>query len=96
MDGSQKSLRDLYNCSCDELNQIIEIAKRNGSLGSRLTGAGWGGCTVHLVPKPKVEVFISAMRTQYYAKKFPELSRAQLEDACFDTQPAGGACVYKV
>jgi galactokinase len=48
------------------------------------------------VPKPKVEVFISAMRTQYYAKKFPELSRAQLEDACFDTQPAGGACVYKV
>ncbi len=49
-----------------------------------------------LVPKPKVEVFISAMRTQYYAKKFPELSKAQLEDACFDTQPAGGACVYKV
>ncbi|SPO44433.1 related to GAL1 - galactokinase [Moesziomyces antarcticus] len=96
MDGSQKSLRELYNCSCDELNQIIEIAKRNGSLGSRLTGAGWGGCTVHLVPKPKVEVFISAMRTQYYAKKFPELSKAQLEDACFDTQPAGGACVYKV
>ncbi|CDS82431.1 related to GAL1-galactokinase [Sporisorium scitamineum] len=96
MDGSQASLRDLYNCSCDELNQVIDIAKRNGSLGSRLTGAGWGGCTVHLVPKPKVEVFISAMRTQYYGKKFPELSEAQLEDACFDTQPAGGACVYKV
>ncbi|TKY87377.1 hypothetical protein EX895_004054 [Sporisorium graminicola] len=96
MDGSQASLRDLYNCSCAELNQVIDIAKRNGSLGSRLTGAGWGGCTVHLVPKPKVEVFISAMRTQYYAKKFPELSNAQLEDACFDTQPAGGACVYKV
>lgn len=96
MDGSQASLRDLYNCSCDELNQVVEIAKRNGSLGSRLTGAGWGGCTVHLVPKPKVEVFISAMRTQYYAKKFPDLTKAQLEDACFDTQPAGGACVYKV
>ncbi|SPO23501.1 related to GAL1 - galactokinase [Ustilago trichophora] len=96
MDGSQNSLRDLYNCSCDELNQVVEIAKRNGSLGSRLTGAGWGGCTVHLVPKPKVEVFISAMRTQYYAKRFPQLTKTQLEDACFDTQPAGGACVYKV
>lgn len=96
MDGSQHSLRDLYNCSCDELDEVVEIAKRNGSLGSRLTGAGWGGCTVHLVPKPKVDVFISAMRTQYYAKKFPELTQAQLEDACFDTQPAGGACVYKV
>lgn len=96
MDGSQTSLRELYNCSCDELNQVIDIAKRNGSLGSRLTGAGWGGCTVHLVPKPKVEVFISAMRTQYYKKRFPGLSEQELQDACFDTQPAGGACVYKV
>lgn len=96
MDGSQNSLRDLYNCSCDELNQVIDIAKRNGSVGSRLTGAGWGGCTVHLVPKPKVEVFISAMRTQYFKKKFPALNEDELQDACFDTQPAGGACVYKV
>ncbi|KAJ1028406.1 hypothetical protein NDA16_001573 [Ustilago loliicola] len=96
MDGSQASLRDLYNCSCDELNQVVDIAKRNGSLGSRLTGAGWGGCTVHLVPKPKVEVFISAMRTQFYAKRWPELTEEQFEDACFDTQPAGGACVYQV
>ncbi|SOV04897.1 related to GAL1 - galactokinase [Ustilago sp. UG-2017a] len=96
MDGSQASLRDLYNCSCDELNEVVDIAKRNGSLGSRLTGAGWGGCTVHLVAKPKVQVFISAMRTQYYAKRWPELTKEQLEDACFDTQPAGGACVYQV
>lgn len=96
MDGSQQSLRDLYNCSCDELNEVIEIAKRNGSLGSRLTGAGWGGCTVHLVPKPKVEVFVSAMKKHYFSERFPELTKEQLEDACFDTQPAGGACVYKV
>ncbi|KAJ9477935.1 Galactokinase [Pseudozyma hubeiensis] len=98
MDDSQSSLRDLYNCSCDELNTVIDIAKRNGSLGSRLTGAGWGGCTVHLVPKKNVEVFISAMRTQYYAKRFEGkgLSEDELNDACFDTKPAGGACVYKV
>ncbi|PWY98565.1 Galactokinase [Testicularia cyperi] len=96
MDGSQASLRDYFDCSCPELNEIIEIAKRNGSLGSRLTGAGWGGCTVHLVPKPKVETFISALRSKYYAKRFPDLDQSQLEDACFDTQPAGGACVYKV
>ncbi|SNX82840.1 related to GAL1 - galactokinase [Melanopsichium pennsylvanicum] len=96
MGASQNSLRDLYDCSCEELNQVIEIAKRNGSLGSRLTGAGWGGCTVHLVPKPKVEVFISAMRSQYFANRWPDLTQQQLADACFDTQPAGGACVYKV
>ncbi|EPQ32073.1 uncharacterized protein PFL1_00271 [Pseudozyma flocculosa PF-1] len=96
MDGSQASLRDLYNCSCPELDEVISIAKANGALGSRLTGAGWGGCTVHLVPKPKVQSFIQAIRTGYYAKKFPDLTEEQLQDACFDTQPAGGACVYKV
>ena len=96
MDGSQASLRDLYNCSCPELNELIALAKQNGALGSRLTGAGWGGCTVHLVPKPKVESFINALREGYYKKNFPHLSQEQVEDACFDTQPAGGACVYKV
>ncbi|KAN0066514.1 galactokinase [Thecaphora frezii] len=96
MDDSQASLRDLFNCSCDELNEVVTIAKQNGSLGSRLTGAGWGGCTVHLVPKQKVQTFIEALRKGYYAKKFPNLNDEQLSDACFDTQPAGGACVCKV
>lgn len=96
MDASQASLRELYNCSSVELDQVVDIAKRNGSLGSRLTGAGWGGCTVHLVPKAKVTNFIAAMRSKYYAPRFPDLTETQLQDACFDTQPAGGACVYAI
>ena len=38
--------------------------RKHGSLGSRLTGAGWGGCAVHLVPEEKVEAFLAAMKEE--------------------------------
>ena len=39
--------------------------RQQGALGSRLTGAGWGGCAVHLVPEEKVEAFQDQCRRQY-------------------------------
>ena len=41
-------MRDDYEISSDELNQVVESANKNGALGARLTGAGFGGCVVIL------------------------------------------------
>ncbi len=47
---SHESLRDLYEVSCRELDMLVEIARGvDGVCGARLTGAGFGGCTVNLV-----------------------------------------------
>jgi galactokinase len=51
---SYESCRDKFECSSPELEDLITCAKRANSLGSRLTGAGWGGCTVHLVREEEV------------------------------------------
>lgn len=68
MTASHQSLRDDYEVSIPELDALVEIALKNGSIGSRMTGAGFGGCTVHLVPKAQVKRFKEAILTQYKAK----------------------------
>ena len=44
----------------------MEAGKAAGSYGSRLTGAGFGGCTVHLIPKGKGPEFIKKIHEAYY------------------------------
>jgi galactokinase len=48
MNSSHQSMRDDYEISSEELNQVVESANKNGALGARLTGAGFGGCVVLL------------------------------------------------
>ena len=65
--------------------------RKNGALGSRLTGAGWGGCVVSLVPADKLQTFISSLSAGYYS----EPSRAPLVSDClFATQPGDGAALF--
>ncbi|KAJ1965305.1 galactokinase [Dipsacomyces acuminosporus] len=94
MNQSQDSCRDLFECSCPELDEICAIARSAGSYGSRLTGAGWGGCSVHMVPANKVDDVKRALAEKYYAKHHPDLTKEQLADAVFATTPSSGAAFY--
>jgi galactokinase len=69
MNECHRSLRDLYEVSCLELNIMAEIAQSlKGCLGSRLTGAGFGGCTVSLVESDTIEGFKDALSKEYLQK----------------------------
>jgi len=60
------SLRDQFEVSCPELDILVEIAcNQPGCHGARLTGAGFGGCTVNLVDSSMVESFIENITSQY-------------------------------
>ena len=69
MNECHASLRDLYEVSCPELNVMVNIAQPlNGCYGARLTGAGFGGCTVNLVSKNDVETFAQSLAAGYEAE----------------------------
>uniref|UniRef100_A0A3Q3DJY0 Galactokinase 2 n=1 Tax=Hippocampus comes TaxID=109280 RepID=A0A3Q3DJY0_HIPCM len=92
MNQSHMSCRDLYECSCPELDQLVDICLKSGAAGSRLTGAGWGGCAVSMVPSDKVESFLQAVREAYY---LPDPRRAAMEkQSLFVSKPGGGAAIY--
>jgi galactokinase len=94
MNETQDSCRELYECSCPELDELCVIARRAGAYGSRLTGAGWGGCSVHLVPVDKIDAVTSAWEKEYYAKM--ELTAEQKDKAVVVSRPGGGSAVFLV
>jgi len=68
MNESHISLRDDYQVSCRELDVMVEAAWQiEGVYGSRLTGAGFGGCTVNLVAEEAVERFHAHVAAEYQA-----------------------------
>lgn len=69
MNESHKSLRDDYEVTGIELDTLVEAAwEQEGVIGSRMTGAGFGGCTVSIVEKDKVEAFIHNVGAEYKKK----------------------------
>jgi galactokinase len=63
---SHASLRDDFEVSTDELDLLVELASRiDGVVGARLTGAGFGGCTVNLVERDAAERFEEGIVAQY-------------------------------
>ncbi len=92
LNASQDSCRELYECSCPELDALCRIARRAGSYGSRLTGAGWGGCSVHLVPEDRVDAVRQAWDAEYYAQR--DLTPEQREAAVVVSRPGSGSALY--
>ena len=69
MIASHASLRNDYEVSCRELDLMVDIASKiPGCLGARMTGGGFGGCTVNLVSVAAVSNFRNAIREGYYRK----------------------------
>ena len=92
---TQDSCREQYECSTPELDQLCDISRREGGYGARVTGAGWGGCTVHLVPAEQVDAVRRAWTKEYYNVKFPELKEEELEEAIVVSKPGRGSLVYE-
>ena len=66
MNESHISLRDDYEVSCAEIDILVEMAwKIRGVLGARITGGGFGGCTVNIVENDAVEHFIDSVGKGY-------------------------------
>ena len=69
MDASHNSLRDLYEVTGFELDTMVDEARKiNGTIGSRMTGAGFGGCTVNIVKADAVKEFIEKVGKGYTEK----------------------------
>jgi galactokinase len=79
------SMRDDFAASCPEVDQLVEIATRQtGCFGARMTGGGFGGCTVNLVRTEEVEGFVEAVRRGYAQK-------TGIDAECFVSAPCDGA-----
>ena len=69
MNQSHISLRDDYEVSCEEIDILVDLAwKIPGVIGSRITGGGFGGCTVSIVKNDAVDTFIETIGEAYKEK----------------------------
>ncbi len=84
MYASHKSLSEDYEVSCKELDILVNIAADENITGARMTGAGFGGCTVNLVKKDKLEDFVANIKEKYKDK-------TGIEAEVYVSNPGNGA-----
>ena len=69
MNASHESLKNDYEVSCEEVDVLVELAQSiPGVLGSRITGGGFGGCTVSIVKNDAIDQFIETVGNGYTEK----------------------------
>jgi N-acetylgalactosamine kinase len=102
MNQSHASCRDDYEISCPELEALVSTARDHGAIGARLTGAGFGGCTVNAVPTHQVPDFIRGMTATYYQgyvqkeKERPFTQYTNLQDVMFLCRATTGAGAWPI
>lgn len=68
MAEAHRSFRDDFQASCEELDTLVKIAgKLPGCYGARITGGGFGGCSINLVEESQAKAFAEEIRTRYRA-----------------------------
>lgn len=85
--GSHKSLRDLYEVSCPELDAMVDISlKEKGVLGARMTGGGFGGCSIALAKKENVLDFCRNVSEKYINKTgiYPEIYPVEISSGAMN------------
>ena len=99
MDESHASCADDYEISCPELDSLVAVLRKCGALGARLTGAGFGGCTVALVRSVDAQSFLDNVWERYYlgywAGRRIELG-SDRDEVLFACSPAPGAGLMKL
>jgi galactokinase len=88
MAASHASLKDDYEVSCEELDLLVELAVESGVIGSRMTGGGFGGCTISLVRRDALDRVARYIGEGY-------LRGTGREATVFATRPVDGARVVK-
>jgi galactokinase len=88
MNASHDSLRDDYEVSCPEIDLLVSLARAvKGVAGSRITGGGFGGCTVNLLPRAAVDHLKAEVLAPYE-------KQVGIEPKLFVTRAADGASVF--
>ncbi|RLN95283.1 hypothetical protein BBJ28_00011837 [Nothophytophthora sp. Chile5] len=90
--ASHRSCQTLYECSCPELDALVDAAMGAGALGARLTGAGWGGCIVALIGKAEAASFMEKLQVSYYAAQ--GIPATSFSDVMFESPPSAGADLF--
>jgi galactokinase len=88
MFASHASLRDDFEVSTAELDAFVGSARQNGALGARLTGAGFGGCALALIPSGSEDRLIQICRDRFLDQGFKE-------PAFYHVHPAAGASLAR-
>jgi galactokinase len=88
MYASHASMRDDFEISTQELDAFVELARGSGALGARLTGAGFGGCAIALLPTERADALARETRARFAERGFEQ-------PTFYEFVPAAGAEVAR-